>query len=1171
MHRPKLILALLVSSALVGSCSDPTSPHAAAGGSQPLAALVDSRSGGTQGFFFLPPLAPAPDDSGGFDAGRQPIVEVCRLDVSGSCIGLVARFTTQSTGSERIRVDSAARHYHAQWNTANDLPLANYRISVFEAGSQLGYADMALVKSIKESRAIPGDIKPLVRGSTLPIKFSLSAGSSNPAVRLEIHPSAFILTGAGDVEQLSVRAYDANGAMTNAPVTWSTSAPGAIGISASGIATAATSSGSAQIVAHSGTVSSAPALGVVMRPPEGAILIGDANVVTTAVFANPFMMNSPAVPSITPVDPSAPYGPGWRYVVRLTGVTPEIGKLLLSTGEAPVAGRIVSFVSAGSDFDVTVELVPIDAVFASLSINETIPMNDITRSSAASQSHGFSAFRGLETTLSSRRPLFVESTIEFDIGPFECKITSTLPPVVPQLQSYSFHIDPDLSFTIDYQPGSGLRRLLVNGGIDAGLTVTPVIPLEVEQKAECSAQLATVHIPIGGPLALFVGGEVPVGVGFELVGKTTGANIGVDVGVTLGATASIGVDCTAGCTPVGDIGGSWNGFVKPVLPSLTASGRMELSGEANAWAKLKLGNPFFESLQLGVLDAKLGVVQKFDLTTPETQVGDTTYASSARLTLEGEAKTTPSIQIIGDLLSIPLGERKVDFSTALASTPRVTSFTISPGAVDVGDTATFTVRLDSVSYLGAYSVDSVALYRKKSTGSTFTLEAVANGCDGIAASSGQTEFICRAALPSSWIGTQDVYAFVKARIFGVPIPVRLELSNNAKAQVTVTEDSVSLIVAPASVILGSGETQSFTATVTGLTSQSVVWTATGGTIDAAGVYTAGSTSGSYFVVAASIEDSSVADTAFVSIDGTTSVAVTPDSAFVAPGGTIQYAAAIAGASNQSVTWSATGGTITSAGVYLAGMTPGTYVVTAASVADPAQRDSAVVTVVQPVAVRLVSKECSMTSGAIAQAFDVTRIFNDFTHAVAFDPFNPAHTSNLEAVSGSRQANASVNATASASLIGDATTGFVTGVQSGGSASVNTSRVSDGFQADADAESNFRCEFVFDPGNTEVYMILSGSVSFTRGGEIFPEEFIPSNSGDGFVVVYNNSGFQYYLARSNVESGVGTRPVSTILPLGGHMVIAVSAGARNNCCQAPTTSMSASASANLNVVFFAAPP
>lgn len=74
------------------------------------------------------------------------------------------------------------------------------------------------------------------------------------------------------------------------------------------------------------------------------------------------------------------------------------------------------------------------------------------------------------------------------------------------------------------------------------------------------------------------------------------------------------------------------------------------------------------------------------------------------------------------------------------------------------------------------------------------------------------------------------------------------------------------------------------------------------------------------------------------------VIVSPATAQLAPGGTQPFTAVVDGDTNQAVTWSTTGGTISSSGVLTAPTTEGTVTVTARSVVDPSVTGNAVVTV-----------------------------------------------------------------------------------------------------------------------------------------------------------------------------------------------------------------------------------
>lgn len=174
-------------------------------------------------------------------------------------------------------------------------------------------------------------------------------------------------------------------------------------------------------------------------------------------------------------------------------------------------------------------------------------------------------------------------------------------------------------------------------------------------------------------------------------------------------------------------------------------------------------------------------------------------------------------------------------------------------------------------------------------------------------------------------------------------------SRQAVATVTV-ESSITVAISPASATVKTGDYEVFTATVTGTSNQAVTWSvvegAAGGSISSSGVYFAPSTPGTYTVKATSQEDPSRSATAKVTAVQGVQVQVSPSSVTLSTGQSQTFTAVVTGTSNQAVTWSvgAAGGSITSAGVYTAPATPGTYQVKATSVDDPGESGFASVTV-----------------------------------------------------------------------------------------------------------------------------------------------------------------------------------------------------------------------------------
>lgn len=191
--------------------------------------------------------------------------------------------------------------------------------------------------------------------------------------------------------------------------------------------------------------------------------------------------------------------------------------------------------------------------------------------------------------------------------------------------------------------------------------------------------------------------------------------------------------------------------------------------------------------------------------------------------------------------------------------------------------------------------------------------------------------------------------------------------------VLVVSRQTSLIgirVTPRSSNLDAGETRSFTAVGRlangGTAPIGVIWTATGGTVDPAGVYQAGSVAGTYRVIATDTRGT-LADTVKVTVSAPVTPDTVPDptpeptpdptpeptpdptpeptpalarvvlrpaTVYLATSSTHQFAAFGRTTAGDSiaidVAFRATGGTITSTGLYTAGPTAGTYKVIATS-------------------------------------------------------------------------------------------------------------------------------------------------------------------------------------------------------------------------------------------------
>ena len=270
----------------------------------------------------------------------------------------------------------------------------------------------------------------------------------------------------------------------------------------------------------------------------------------------------------------------------------------------------------------------------------------------------------------------------------------------------------------------------------------------------------------------------------------------------------------------------------------------------------------------------------------------------------------------------------------------------------LADTATVVIRTPTVtltSVVVAPALDTLIV------GASRTFNATGHYSDG---SSGNVSVtwsatggaITQAGLytAGATVGTYRVIATATAALVADTSQVVIKAT-----PVTLT----SVVVTPALDTLAPGTGRSFVATghysdgSSG--SVAVTWSATGGSITQGGVYTAGSTQGTFRVIGLAAA-AGKADTSTVVIKAAaptlTAVVVNPPSATLDPGGTQAFS--VSGQFSDgstgpvTVTWTATGGTITTGGVYTAGATAGNYRVIATAT-TAARADTSAVTITQP--------------------------------------------------------------------------------------------------------------------------------------------------------------------------------------------------------------------------------
>lgn len=222
------------------------------------------------------------------------------------------------------------------------------------------------------------------------------------------------------------------------------------------------------------------------------------------------------------------------------------------------------------------------------------------------------------------------------------------------------------------------------------------------------------------------------------------------------------------------------------------------------------------------------------------------------------------------------------------------------------------------------------------------------------------------SVPVSWSadgGTIDASGvYVAPRASGwyhVAAVSTADASKSASAAVYVAA-GVTVAIAPATPRIEAGAQQQFVAAAAGSDSR-VTWSvveSNGGSIDAAGLYTAPHAAGVYHVVATSAAVPSRSARAEITVVvPPVSVTISPAAITVRPGSTLLFNAAAAGLPDMRLSWSSDCCTVAQDGSFVAPSAPGTYHLVARSVADPAQFASATIVVqagapIDPAAVTL---------------------------------------------------------------------------------------------------------------------------------------------------------------------------------------------------------------------------
>jgi hypothetical protein len=559
--------------------------------------------------------------------------------------------------------------------------------------------------------------------------------------RLEVTPSAVLLTAAGESRKLTVRAYDASGAeLPSPPLVFASSRPGEVEVTADGLVRAATAVGSALISVTTGSVTSAPLLVTVADLVPGALTVTDQQVVSGPEL----------------VDTSATPGADVQYRVILTGVgLPAPGTPLVGLGDKPIGGRVVGATAAGDQTELVVEVGDLPSLFRNLKI-------DVSYS--PTETAGFMqlapAIAG-GAMAQSRRAASVTN-------PNGCKWDGTGAPFTGEL---SLKVDPsvmvDVAVTLR---DSTVESLLIAaaGTMEVTGRATVEVGAVLSSSISCKLLLGRIPVPITGVLSYFLAPIVPIEgrLSFNLTYKNSLFIMSAEVKQRAEMAMGIAYTPDNGLLPIESLTSHDPTFKVVVNKPDNEVERLRFKAFVGLGTGVEVGNLV---VALDIVELTAGPEFEAKFGGPYDAAQDPLYRTGYEL--KARIALAPGQKIKEALKHVFGSDKVVNFSAkiekSLGKTAQGASLVADKDYYRVGQTIHFDVKLDpaSVDFLapGLYDVGEVRVYRLDQGQGTANLVATAP------AAAGQTDFRL------SWVadaagrvvdstGTPNFYVFLVDRL-----------------------------------------------------------------------------------------------------------------------------------------------------------------------------------------------------------------------------------------------------------------------------------------------------------------------------------------------------------------------------------------------------------------------
>lgn len=580
-----------------------------------------------------------------------------------------------------------------------------------------------------------------------------------PAVaRVVVGPDSVFLPGVGQTRTLTATALDALGQPVDADITWNSSAPAQVSVDASG-KVAAVAIGSAQVFAAAGAARSDPVLVVAAEPAPGALLVTDAQVSSVGDFIG---LPAGELPDL-----------GTQYEVRLTGVSspPAPGTIVLAAEQAPVAGRVVSTRTEGSELVVLLEVASLPELMRNASIDWDIDLADYDWSAASATAPAATRSGRGPVRRGTGRELLGDSLPLEPFKPFDCSGS-----VTADLYNIDKTVTPSATAHLVFQTGvtdgqtSRDTRIELQGTYTINAQVKITLQAGIKGSLTCYVQQMR-PINVGGWFSLILTPGVKAGIGLDLSAELLASVAELDLDGQAGVSYQQGITCPAGggeCAVVAD----WQPLVdvKPKL-ALNDNPALRLKVEGYLYGYVGL-DALFGQGQVGdveVLRAQIGPDQTSDLAFEDAQAQDETYASTDKLKWKGGlsagAGIAKALKKLGASASAAaISKLQVPYSKDICQSPTGT-FSADKQQVGVGQKVLLAMDLDptTLEYFGfGYDVDSVQIWRRMQGGTTFEpLRAVSLYP---APSTGQSHFEGEWIPTAADVGTNTLAAFVTPKL-----------------------------------------------------------------------------------------------------------------------------------------------------------------------------------------------------------------------------------------------------------------------------------------------------------------------------------------------------------------------------------------------------------------------